>query len=218
MNTDPAQWSAHRKADHVYFKKQLEPLSREGTLVDLGAGPTQFADLFLSFKKYIGVDFEPYEHVSVIADLTKDIPLDTASADVVVLSNVVEHIPTTESFFRECKRILVPGGHLVGTVPWMTPVHQEPHDYNRYTTYQLERMLTSAGFSTIEITPLGSAIDAYDTIELKTFDYLRQKRGGLLLELIRLARRLNMRLVRALYASLPAPAKIAESYGFSARS
>lgn len=209
-------WSAWRKANYTFYKARLSDLPNSLKLVDLGAGDLPSEDLFLRFD-YLGVDFQKFPHVSLVTDLTKDIPLPDRSADIITLSNTVEHIPNTEHLFQECKRLLKPGGVMFGTVPFLLGIHQDPYDFNRYTTFALERFLKNAGFSDIKVEPLGSTVDAYNTIELKTFDQLRILRGGFLVELVRFIRRVEMRIIRKLFSRLPSTKKITEGYAFSAK-
>ena len=42
------------------------------------------------------------------------------------------------------------------TVPFLSRLHEEPHDYFRFTKYGLRRMLDQAGFRVVEITPTAS--------------------------------------------------------------
>lgn len=221
-NIKPEHWSAARKEHYNFFKKQLEPLEKTKVIYDLGAGPTQFVDLFLQFK-YVGVDFVKegpdglFPHVSIVADLTKTLPIQDKTADIVILSNTLEHIPTPEHLITECYRILKPDGILIGTVPWIMGIHQAPYDYNRYTHYQLDRMLTNAGFRDAKVETLGLALDTYNTIELKTWDYLRKSSPGLITTIIRAVRRIEMYFLRKIYKSIPASPNLTESYGFTAK-
>jgi predicted SAM-dependent methyltransferase len=212
----PHTWSPWRKANYGFFKTHLASLPKTSKLVDLGAGPLQFADLFLPFD-YLGVDFEKFEHVSIVTDLTKTIPLSDQSADILTLSNVLEHIPNTEFFLRECKRLLKREGMIVGTVPFLLPEHQQPYDFNRYTHFQLIRLLENAGFEKISVVPLGKQIDVYDTIERKVFDQLYLSNKSILLKIVRTWRRAEMRLLRKMFAGAPATEKVTEGYGFVAR-
>lgn len=210
------EWSAWRLANHAFFFEHLTPFNRSLKLIDLGAGPVQFGDLFKQFN-YVGVDFAEYPDVSVVTDLTKRLPFEDSSADIVTLSNTLEHIPYPIDLLKECHRILRTGGTIVATTPFLLPVHQAPYDFNRYTNFQFERMLKDAEFSEIQITPLGNQLDTYNTIELKTFDELYQHRSGLFFEFVRTWRRAEMRLLRKLFYGIPASAKVTEGYGFKAR-
>jgi SAM-dependent methyltransferase len=47
--------------------------------------------------------------------------LPASSADIVVMSEVMEHLPSPMSVLREIHRVLKPGGTVIITVPWDTP-------------------------------------------------------------------------------------------------
>ncbi len=129
------------------------------------------------------------------------------------MSNTVEHIPNSEHFFVECSRILKQGGMIIGTVPFLMGVHQAPYDFNRYTPFQLKRFLEIAGFTNVEVVSLGDQMDVYNTIELKVFDELRKQKGGILLKMVRLVRRIEMRFMRKLFTT-KAGEKLTEGFGF----
>ena len=46
-----------------------------------------------------------------------DIPFDTASMDVALCTEVLEHVPDPQQALMEIARVLRPGGHLLGSVP-----------------------------------------------------------------------------------------------------
>ncbi len=211
-----AAWSPWRTSNYYYFEQHLTALPATNRLIDLGAGDLQFEKLFTRFV-YTGVDFQKFPHISVVTDLTKTIPLPAESADIITLSNTVEHIPNTEHLFAECKRLLKPGGIIIGTVPFLVQVHQAPYDFNRYTDYQLRRFLEIAGFRNIEVVPLGSLIDAYDSMELKFFDHLKSKKRSFIVTLVNKARRFIMKkILRPLANGVSSNATYTEGYGFRA--
>jgi SAM-dependent methyltransferase len=212
QTSEQGSWSYWRRANFNFFKKHLEHCPSSDTLIDIGAGPLQFRDIFKRFK-YVGVDFVTYQDVSVVADLTKPLPIENNSAEIVVLSNTLEHIPEPLPLLKECERIVKTGGLVVGTVPFLVQVHQAPYDFNRYTHYQLSKLLTEAGFINIEVTPLGALIDAYSTAELKFFVHLP---GHIKLP-FRLWRRFEMKVLRTLFGQVPANEKFTEGYGFIGR-
>jgi SAM-dependent methyltransferase len=205
-------WTNWRKANFFYFQEKLSSLPHEKTLLDLGSGAEQFADLFHQYK-YTPVDFEQFHTDVVVADLTKAFPFGSEYADIVTLSNTLEHIPNPEHFIAECARVLKTGGVMIGTVPFLLGEHQAPYDFNRYTHFQLQRFLEISGFTEVEVVPLGAQVDVYNTIELKVFDELRKTSASLLLELVRLIRRVEMRIIRRLFRE-KAGTKLTEGYGF----
>jgi SAM-dependent methyltransferase len=50
---------------------------------------------------------------AVVADLAERLPYDDASFDLVHSNQVIEHLPRTDVFLREIRRVLRPGGHAV---------------------------------------------------------------------------------------------------------
>ncbi len=56
-------------------------------------------------------------------DLLQPLPFDSASQDVVVLSEVVEHLPDWIVVVREAGRVLRPGGHLILSTPNIHRLH-----------------------------------------------------------------------------------------------
>lgn len=170
------RWTRWRKSNFDYFRKELQPLSRNKVLFDIGAGPTDFRELLSGFDSYIGIDFYPYELVSVVADLNRELPFRDGACDIIFMSNVLEHIPNPSFLLRECFRILRPGGLIIGTVPFLLNVHQIPYDFNRYTNFMLEKMLKDSGFSGVEIVSLGTPLDVYLTAQNNFFNLLMQNR------------------------------------------
>lgn len=74
------------------------------------------------------------------------IPLDDASVDCVLLTEVLEHCHDPDAVLAEVARALRPGGFLFLTVPFIWPMHTVPHDEFRYTPFALRRLLLRAGF------------------------------------------------------------------------
>jgi SAM-dependent methyltransferase len=61
--------------------------------------------------------------------------------DVMVLSEVLEHVHSPHLAIANIRAALREGGRLILTVPFLFPIHERPHDYYRYTRYGLEYLL-----------------------------------------------------------------------------
>jgi SAM-dependent methyltransferase len=63
---------------------------------------------------------------------------------------MLEHVRFPEKCVQEMFRVLKPGGHALVTAPQWNELHEEPHDYFRYTCYGLKDLFERNGFKTIE--------------------------------------------------------------------
>jgi len=167
-------WSYWRKGNYEFLKRELNALPSEYILLDIGAGPSQFLDIFERFH-YIAVDFYPYEKVRIICDLNKPLPLLDASADVLVLSNMLEHSAEPNLLLSECYRVLRPGGIMLGTAPFMIQIHQRPYDYYRYTDINLHYLLKKHAFVGIDIRPVAVPFVLMFAVTTSFFIHLIQK-------------------------------------------
>jgi SAM-dependent methyltransferase len=107
------------------------------------------------------------KHLDKTCDLTAPIPYPDGEFDTIILSDVLEHLPEPMNCWREMHRLLAPGGKVLLNVPFYYPIHEEPHDYYRYTEFALRRFAEAAGFSVVELTPIGGAIDVLADVTAK---------------------------------------------------
>ena len=134
-----------------------------GKILDSGCGSMPYKNIILSnndkVTNYIGLDIESglnYENVN--ADFLWDgsiMPFEDSSFDVVISTEVMEHVPDPDSYLIEVKRVLKPGGMFFFTVPFLMSLHEVPNDYYRYTPFALEMIFKRIGFITITIKPMG---------------------------------------------------------------
>jgi SAM-dependent methyltransferase len=94
--------------------------------------------------------------VNFVGDMRNMDMLAIGSYDTVFASEVLEHIPQPDRAIADVYRVLKPGGKFILTVPYLSRLHEEPHDYFRYTRYGLQSLLESNGFRVLEIVPTGS--------------------------------------------------------------
>lgn len=167
---DKSTWSRWRLENYNFFKLNL-PLSSGQILIDIGAGSQEFRELTSRYNAYT-LDFFQEPGIDVLCDITKPLPFKDRVIDIAFLSNVLEHTPEPKLLIAECKRILKPGGLLIGTVPFTSLSHQRPYDYYRYTDINLNILLAEAGFIDIKIEPLGSPFNTYENIGQKFFKKL----------------------------------------------
>jgi len=128
-------------------------------VVDVGCGERPYADLF-GAAWCIGLDRSlDGARPDILADASR-LPLATGCADIVLCTQVVEHVPDPAALVAECARLLRPGGQLVLSGPFWWPMHEEPHDYLRFTRHGLALLLGDAGLRVQAIEPDCGAMTA----------------------------------------------------------
>jgi len=162
-------WTPTRRKHYEFFKEHFALTDSSKVILDLGAGPGQFKDLMEKFDTVIGIDMIPFESVDVIADLNDELPFKNNAFDIIVASNLIEHIPDTKVLLNESLRILQKGGVFYGTIPFLLDIHQAPYDFHRYTPYMLEKLFNDAGFCDVTISILNTPTETYSLLQRHYF-------------------------------------------------
>ncbi len=138
------------------FARGLGPGAR---VLDAGAGEGQYKRFFPQ-QRYCGIDLAVgdaewnYSELDLRGDLAA---LPFADETFAAALNIVtlEHVQEPARVVCEMGRVLAPGGRLLLIAPHEWEEHQQPHDYFRYTRYGLDYLLRRAGFTAIDIRPVG---------------------------------------------------------------
>ena len=78
----------------------------------------------------------------------------------------LEHLPQPEHTWEEMRRILTDGGKVLMNVPFFYLLHEQPHDYYRYTEFALRRF-AERGFRVVLLTQLGGVPEVLTDITAK---------------------------------------------------
>ncbi len=134
-------------------------------VLDVGAGTCPYRPLFAhcdykthDFKRYEGVKLggtAEYGQIDYASDIS-GIPVADESFDVVLCTEVLEHVPEPIAAIRELTRILKTGGRLLLTAPLGSGLHQLPyHFYGGYTPAWYQYVAARYGLDVVEISPNG---------------------------------------------------------------
>jgi len=158
----------------VMMNESFGNFTLKGKVVDVGGGRSP--DYFDYFKKENMSSIEAVDgSISGIDFETDRLPYGDGSVDTVLCANVLEHVYDYKHLTSEIHRILKPGGLLIGFVPFLINYHPDPHDYFRYTSEALGKMLEAAGFVDAKIETVGRGPFAvnYNNIVLSVPVFLR---------------------------------------------
>ena len=152
-----------------WIKRQAALIPAGSVVLDAGAGSCPYRDFF-SHCEYSTQDFTnlqgeqlsggQYGEIDYVCDISS-IPLGNGSFDVVLCSEVLEHVADPAAVVQEFARILKPGGKLMLTAPLGSGIHQAPyHYYGGYTPFWYEKYLAKAGFDHISIKSNAGSLQA----------------------------------------------------------
>jgi SAM-dependent methyltransferase len=130
--------------------RNMLELARHGTVTGVELSPTSVA---LARARGAG---------EVIEGSVLSMPFDSASFDLAVSLDVIEHLEDDLGALRELRRVVAPGGALLITVPayqWLWSGHDEiNHHHRRYTRRSLQRVAVRAGWETVRTTYFNSLL------------------------------------------------------------
>ena len=115
------------------IKGFLTKYSTDKQVLDIGAGNTEYTDIFPNRTR---VDIDPERKPDIVADIV-NLPFKDGSYEVIMCSEIFEHLLEPQKAIEEIKRVLKPGGILILTTRFLFPIHDAPGDYWRYTPYSL---------------------------------------------------------------------------------
>ncbi len=127
-------------------------------VLDTGAGWGRFRPLFRHCR-YIAQDLCTvgewnYSHISVLSDLHQ-LPFLDNTFDLLISTQVLEHVSDPAQAIAEMYRVLKPHGRLCLTLPQGWKEHQAPHDFFRFTRYGLIHLLQQAKFRSYTVQARG---------------------------------------------------------------
>ena len=117
---------------------------------------------------YVGLDYPATGQAlygatpDVFADAGK-LPFGSESVDTVIILEVMEHLRNPRDALRKLPGSCGRGGRLMLSMPFLYPVHDAPHDYQRLTVHGLTRDVEAVG---LEVDLVRSTLGSAETAGL----------------------------------------------------
>lgn len=130
--------------------------SFEGTVLDVGCANARLSKLLPAECRYVGLDYPGTAlalygtRPHVFGDACR-LPFADASIGAVILKDVLEHVRGPELALAEIARVTRPDGRLLLWIPFLYPIHDAPHDYQRFTRHGLSAYVGGHGFQVMRI-------------------------------------------------------------------
>lgn len=205
-----------RKNLYEFLDAQYSQIPRGSIVLNVGSGG-KISDLLHAYAirndfRVLSMDIDPARGPDLVGDIS-NAPCPCASVDVVVLSEVLEHVQVPQAAIQNIHRLLKPGGRLILTVPFLFPIHDQPHDYYRYTRFGLEYLLQA--FQAVEVRERNSWAEAINVLAPRLFTQAGENAQRLAL-LLSIQAALNLPLV-LLFAKLAPTNFMTTGYVVTAR-
>ncbi len=158
---------------------QIDRLESVDTILDYGCGSSPYESLFRGkCKTYLKADLKGVPGADVTIHEQGTVEYASDSVDLVLSTQVLEHVVDPAKMLAESYRLLKPGGHLILSTHGNWIYHPDPTDYWRWTCDGLRKIVEEAGFTIVAmdgIMGLGAMglQYVYDTTQERIWELIR---------------------------------------------
>jgi len=174
-------------------------------VLDYGCGGSPYRSLFPNaVYKRADIEQADGDRLDYLLDARSNISEKDETFDLVLSSQVAEHLVDPKNYFSECFRLLKSGGKLICTTHGYFPDHGCPYDFQRWTADGLRRDIHDAGFTVKSVEKLTTGARAFFSILDFSMSHLEFPRSSIYGAGIFLARKAFRFLRPGLYRYLDA--------------
>ncbi|GFM32527.1 class I SAM-dependent methyltransferase [Desulfovibrio subterraneus] len=151
---------------------QAITLPEQCAVLDIGCGEGNLLEVFrehgadctgVEIREEIDIRRLEAQGITILRQPFQDIRF-TRTFDLIIMDNVMEHVPDPSVFLAGVRNILAPQGHLVVLVPYVSPTSDEvfiPEHVNFFTPATLRNLCEAGGFETVEPPDERKALSIY---------------------------------------------------------
>ncbi len=159
-----------RQGLYEFLEREYSAIPLKAEVLSIGAGG-EVNELLLKAAKRNGFgvttfDIDEARRPDILGDIC-NYDFGRRQFDVVVISEVLEHLKSPSLGLKTIHRILKDNGRLVLSTPFILPLHDRPHDYFRFTRYGLEVLLKD--FRDVRVQERNSYFEAIDVLWVRLF-------------------------------------------------
>lgn len=115
-------------------------------VLDFGCGGSPYRQLFPA-AEYRRADLAGQDAIDYVIAADSHIDAPDGYFDLILSSQVLEHVTSPAAYLAECSRLLKPGGMLACSTHGTFEDHACPDDYWRWTADGLFKAMTASGFT-----------------------------------------------------------------------
>jgi len=186
--------SLTRKITRSRLDEFVKKYASAGRTLDIGCSNSPYSKYF---SDRVGLDVRPGPGIDIVGDAHR-LPFGDSEFEIVLCTEVLEHLHAPAEAIAETRRVLKPGGLLILSTRFIFPLHDTPGDYFRFTKYGLKHLFRD-GWEIVELKEESSAKDTI-AILFQRLGYQTEVVGG------RLTKALIF-LAAKIIAALPDPVK-----------
>ena len=120
-------------------------------VLDVGCGDGRYKKYIIDNNEYIGIDVDESGHPNQDKknDITwnkKKLPFENEFFDIILMTEVLEHIENVGETLDELNRVLKNNGKIFITSPFLWKEHEKPYDFQRFTSFGIKKIIEQKGF------------------------------------------------------------------------
>lgn len=161
IQTRMKRWT--RSGLNEFIKESLVPVKDQRILVVGGYGPIlELIKSALPNQIIETLDIQRSHLPDYCIDISSPKISDLVSMkfDKIFCIEVLEHVPDYKRAICNLHQLLKDDGILIGSTPWIIPLHDQPYDFHRFTYFEIERIFLENHFRRVSIECRGNYIDS----------------------------------------------------------